>query len=181
MTASTISANMATGRVLPMGNGQPLAPAWVRSPKRQICEGSRPRADKLLNQANWWARPVPATTTDRSTTGHAEAARSSLSHVGSPAPSLAVLHPGAPQRHTHRSSHRDVPNRGDQGGPRLRPARPVAPTALRPDHGFSHPFPQADPLVSTGASDASRSGRGRSSWLVRARNRRVSRNKSGRD
>src|SRR4051794_31436086 len=101
MTPSTISANMATGRVsFPVGNGQTLAPAWVRSPQRQICEGSRPRADRLLNQANWWARPVPATTTDRSTTGHAEAARSLVSHVGSPAPSLVVLHPGVPQRHS---------------------------------------------------------------------------------
>jgi hypothetical protein len=44
--------------------------------------------------------PVPATTTDRLTTGHAEAARSCVSHVGSPAPSLAGLHPGAPQRHS---------------------------------------------------------------------------------
>src|SRR5581483_6519283 len=101
MTPSTISANMATGRVsFPVGNGQPLAPAWVRSPQRQICEGSRPRADRLLNQANWWARPVPATTTDKSCQRHATAAKSSESHIGSPAPSLAVLHPGTPQRHS---------------------------------------------------------------------------------
>jgi restriction system protein len=43
---------------------------------------------------------VPATTTDRSLQGHAEAARYSPSHVGSPAPSLVVLHPGVPQRHS---------------------------------------------------------------------------------
>ena len=41
-------------------------------------------------------------TTDRSTTRHAHAARSNLSHVVSPAPSLAGLLPEAPQRHTHR-------------------------------------------------------------------------------
>src|SRR3712207_1579983 len=34
--------------------------AWVRSPKRQICDGSRSRG-QASNQANWWARPVPAT------------------------------------------------------------------------------------------------------------------------
>ena len=43
---------------------------------------------------------MPATTTDGSSTGHAEAARSNKSHIGSPAPSLAVLLPGAPQRHS---------------------------------------------------------------------------------
>ena len=43
---------------------------------------------------------MPATTTDRSTRRHAAAARSCMSHVGSPAPSLVVLHPGAPQRHS---------------------------------------------------------------------------------
>ena len=52
------------------------------------------------DQANWWARPVPATTTDRSDEGHAEAAGSVESHIGSPTPSLVVLHPGAPQRHS---------------------------------------------------------------------------------
>ena len=44
--------------------------------------------------------PVPATATDKSTTRHAQTARFSVSHVGSPAPSLVVLHPGAPQRHS---------------------------------------------------------------------------------
>jgi hypothetical protein len=43
---------------------------------------------------------VPATTTDRSDEGHAEAAGSVESHIGSPPPSLLVLHPGAPQRHS---------------------------------------------------------------------------------
>jgi len=38
--------------------------------------------------------------TDMSTERHAEAARSFSGHVGSPAPSLVVLHPGAPQRHS---------------------------------------------------------------------------------
>jgi hypothetical protein len=43
---------------------------------------------------------VPATTTDRSDEGHAKAAGSVESHIGSPPPSLLVLHPGAPQRHS---------------------------------------------------------------------------------
>jgi hypothetical protein len=43
---------------------------------------------------------VPATTTDRSDERHAEAAESVESHIGSPTPSLVVLHPGAPQRHS---------------------------------------------------------------------------------
>ena len=43
---------------------------------------------------------MPATTTDRSDEGHAEAAGSVESHIGSPAPSLVVLHPGAPQQHS---------------------------------------------------------------------------------
>ena len=47
-----------------------------------------------------WARPVSATTTDRSDERPAEAAGSVESHIESPTPSLAVLHPGAPQRHS---------------------------------------------------------------------------------
>ena len=43
---------------------------------------------------------MSATTTDRSNEGHAEAAGSVESHIGSPPPSLVVLHPGAPQRHS---------------------------------------------------------------------------------
>jgi hypothetical protein len=43
---------------------------------------------------------VPATTTDRSDERHAEAAGSVESHIGSPTPSLLVLHPGAPQQHS---------------------------------------------------------------------------------
>ena len=43
---------------------------------------------------------MPATTADRSNKRHAEAARSFASHAGSPTPSLVVLHPGAPQRHS---------------------------------------------------------------------------------
>ena len=43
---------------------------------------------------------MSATTTDRSEEGHAEAAGSVESHIGSPTPSLVVLHPGAPQRHS---------------------------------------------------------------------------------
>ncbi|MGH3981670.1 MAG: hypothetical protein ACRDST_02990 [Pseudonocardiaceae bacterium] len=31
-----------------------------------ICDGSRPRADRLLIRSTWWARPVPATTADTS-------------------------------------------------------------------------------------------------------------------
>ena len=43
---------------------------------------------------------MPATTTDRSEEGHAETAGSVESHIGPPTPSLLVLHPGAPQRHS---------------------------------------------------------------------------------
>jgi hypothetical protein len=43
---------------------------------------------------------VPVTTTDRSDERHAEAAGSVESHIESPTPSLLVLHPGAPQRHS---------------------------------------------------------------------------------
>ena len=43
---------------------------------------------------------MPATTTDRSDERHAEAAGSVESHIESPTPSLAVLHPGAPHRHS---------------------------------------------------------------------------------
>jgi hypothetical protein len=46
-------------------------------------------------------RPVPVSTADESRPGHvAETARSFVSHAGTPAPSLLVLHPGAPQRHS---------------------------------------------------------------------------------
>ena len=45
-------------------------------------------------------RPVPATMTDRSDERHAETAGSVESHIGPPTPSLLVLHPGAPQRHS---------------------------------------------------------------------------------
>ena len=40
------------------------------------------------------------TPTDRSDDGHAAAAGSVVSHIGAPAPSLVVLHPGAPQQHS---------------------------------------------------------------------------------
>src|SRR6476660_6962332 len=76
------------------------APAWAEVTEWHICDGSRPQGGHASDQANWWARSVPATTADRSNTGHAEAARSSASHAGSPTPSLLVLHPGAPQRHS---------------------------------------------------------------------------------
>src|SRR5882757_10782840 len=99
MTVSTTSESMATGRLSFHGARSTSAPAWMGSPWWHICDGSRSRGH-ASNQANWWARPVPATTADRSGQGHAEAARSWLSHVGSPAPSLVVLHPGAPQRHS---------------------------------------------------------------------------------
>jgi putative transposase len=48
---------------------------------------------------------VPTTTADRSNNGQAEAARSSASHAGSLTPSLVVLHPGAPQRHSQIFQH----------------------------------------------------------------------------
>src|SRR5215204_4450478 len=76
------------------------APAWVEVTEWHICDGSRPSSGQASDQANWWARPVPATTTDRSDEGHAETAESVESHIGSPTPSLVVLRPGAPQQHS---------------------------------------------------------------------------------
>ena len=72
----------------------------MRVTEWHICDGSRPQGGQASDQANWWARPVPATTADRSEEGHAGAARSCASHAGSPTPRLVVLHPGAPQRHS---------------------------------------------------------------------------------
>src|SRR6476659_2657456 len=50
----------------------------LRGPRRSNAPGlpDRPRADRLVIRPFWWARPVPATAADRSTTRHAEAARS---------------------------------------------------------------------------------------------------------
>ena len=63
---------------------------------------------------------MPATTTDRSDERHAEAAESVESHIGSPTPSLVVLHPGAPERHSQirrfRSSGRGCPEPSSERG-----------------------------------------------------------------
>src|SRR6186713_2098712 len=99
-TASTTSASMGTGLVLSGGAGQRSAPAWMGSPSGTSVTGHALPGGQASDQASWWARPVPATTTDKSSAGHAEAVGSASSHTGSPAPSLAVLHPGAPQRHS---------------------------------------------------------------------------------
>src|SRR5215213_6826583 len=106
---------MGTGLVLPEGSGSTSAPAWVEVTEWHICDGSRRKSGQASDQANWWARPVPATTTDRSEEGHAEAAGSVESHIGSPTPSLVVLHPGAPQRHSQ------IRRRGRAVHGRLRP------------------------------------------------------------
>jgi hypothetical protein len=55
----------------------PVAAAVEPMPNRLAAAKSGQASD----QANWWARPVPATTTDRSE-GHAEAAGSVESHIG---------------------------------------------------------------------------------------------------
>ena len=52
------------------------APVWVGVTEWHICDGSRPRGGQASDQANWWARPVPAATMDKSKRRHAEAARS---------------------------------------------------------------------------------------------------------
>ena len=65
-------------------------------------------ADRLLIRPTGGPGPVPATTTDRSDEGHAEAAGSVESHIESPTPSLVVLHPGAPQRHSQIRSPRQM-------------------------------------------------------------------------
>src|SRR5215213_2720681 len=91
---------MGTGLVLPEGSGSTSAPARVEVTEWHICDGPRPSSGQASDQANWWARPVPATTTDRSDEGHAATAESVESHIGSPTPSLVVLRPGAPQQHS---------------------------------------------------------------------------------
>src|SRR5829696_6071708 len=84
-------------------------------------------ADRLLIRRTGGPGPVPATTTDRSDEGHAEAAGSVESHIGSPTPSLVVLHPGAPQRHSQiRRSRPSV-----RTGPADWPSRPEPQSALR--------------------------------------------------
>jgi len=60
MTASTSSDSMATGRLSFLKARSTSAPAWMGSPEWHICEGSRSRG-QASDQANWWARPVPAT------------------------------------------------------------------------------------------------------------------------
>src|SRR5215213_7990607 len=104
---------MGTGLVLPEGSGSTSAPAWVEVTEWHICDGSRPSSGQASDQANWWARPVSATTTDRSDERHAETAGSVESHIGPPTPSLLILHPGAPQRH----SQIRRPRQGLLGGP----------------------------------------------------------------
>src|SRR5689334_5140858 len=70
----------------------------LESPSGISVTGHAPRGGHASDQANWWARPVPATTADRSNRGHAAAARSSASHAevtgtepgGSPSGSTAT-------------------------------------------------------------------------------------------
>ena len=100
-TASTSSASMGTGLVSFRGERvERSAPAWVGVTERHICDGSRPRADRLLIRPTGGPGRCRRPRRTGQTQGHAEAARSVASHVGSPAPSLVVLHPGAPQRHS---------------------------------------------------------------------------------
>ena len=75
--------------------------------ERHLCDGSRPQADKLLIRPTWWARPVPATTADKSRPRHTTAARSFAGHTELPAPSLEHSHPGAPQRHSQIVCYQD--------------------------------------------------------------------------
>src|SRR5215208_8133848 len=94
------SASMGTGLVLPTGSGSTSAPVWVAVTEWHICDGSRPRADRLL------IRPTggpgrcrrPRWTSRREGTPK----RPDLDRVTpwSPTPSLVVLQPGAPQRHS---------------------------------------------------------------------------------
>src|SRR5215207_1518928 len=109
------------------------APAWVEVTEWHICDGSRPSSGPASDQANWWAKPVPATTTDRSDEGHAEAAGSVESHIGSPTPSLVVLYPGAPQRHSQiRRSEQIVRGHPSPFGPSVKPREMVQIVSLVP-------------------------------------------------
>ncbi|MDT7706926.1 MAG: hypothetical protein QOG20_2533 [Pseudonocardiales bacterium] len=72
-TASTSSASMGTGLVRPAGSGSASAPARVGSPSGTSVTGHA-HGRQASDQANRWARPVPATAADKSTARHAEAA-----------------------------------------------------------------------------------------------------------
>src|SRR6478609_3564250 len=79
-------------------------PAWVRVTPRHICDESRnPRqgeTDRLLIKPTRWARPASAPQEDKSTSRHAETARSAQSHSQAPPPILAQ----PPPRPTHQHS-----------------------------------------------------------------------------
>src|SRR3954454_15805080 len=100
------------------------APAWVEVTERHICDGSRPRADMLLISPTGGPGRCRRPQRTSPHTGHAEAARSWASHVGSPTPSLLVLHPGAPQRHSQISGAVCVP--AEVAGTGLAPFHSVA-------------------------------------------------------
>src|SRR3954453_14689236 len=100
-TASTSSASMGTGLVpFRWGAGQRSAPTWVEVTERRICDGSRPQADRLLIKPT--GGPGRCRQPQQTRHGEGTRRRPDLGRVTprSPAPSLVVLHPGAPQRHS---------------------------------------------------------------------------------
>src|SRR4051794_32947880 len=89
-TASTISANIGIGRWSFPGQRSRSAPAWRGSPSG-ISVRSHAECGQASDQASWWARPAPATTTDGSAERHAQAAGCHTSHVA-----ITDAEPGGP-------------------------------------------------------------------------------------
>src|SRR5215207_998482 len=80
------------------------APPWVEVTEWHICDGSRPSSGPASDQANWWARPVPATTTDRSDEGARRGGR-----IRRESHRVTDTEPGGPPPQEHRNdTHRSV-------------------------------------------------------------------------
>jgi hypothetical protein len=92
-TASTTSANMGTGLVSFPGRRVTSAPAWMGSPSGTSVTGHAPRGGQASDQANQWARPVPATAADKSRPRHAKAARSQYGSHRAAGPKPGALPP----------------------------------------------------------------------------------------
>jgi len=57
---------MATGRASFLKRRVNVGTGLDGITERHLCDGSRPQGGQASDQANWWARSVPATTADRS-------------------------------------------------------------------------------------------------------------------
>src|SRR5450631_3396355 len=111
MTASTSSAKLGTGLVL-SGRGSWSAPAWMGSPSG-ISVMSHANGGQASDQANLvgqaGAGNQSGQVVSKARHGRPDLPRATLR---SPAPSLAVLHPGAPQQHSQIYQSLYVQSRG---------------------------------------------------------------------